>query len=150
MGLKNLNGWQRLWVVVSVCLFLALSGWRPLEDRSKQQSILINLYQDAYGDFDQARCLPYQTQRFSTLTPTSEEDVFKPGSCSHIWRKRRDSSNPDDSYTKDDFDEQINESLSKTYKTSLYFGTLIAAVLSVLVYVVGMVVGWIAKGFKGS
>jgi len=150
LNLRNLNGWQRLWVVAALGLFVYLSGLKPLDDSSRTQSVQIRLYEDAYGDFREPRCLRYQTEPLSSLPPLSPGDSFKPGSCSHIWRTRMGSSDPSKPYTERDFDAAMQAGIDRSYRQSLLYGSIIAAMLSILLYAIGLVVAWVLKGFSKS
>jgi hypothetical protein len=148
MALNKLNGWQRIWVVATGILFIYFSGYKPMEAESDQLTVHIRLYEDAYGDFRTPQCRRYQTEAFASLPPLSQDDILKPGSCSHIWRTRKESSNPDAPYTERDFDAEMQSRLDKAYKQTLGYGTAIAFVLSALLYAVGFVVAWVLRGFR--
>lgn len=131
-------------------MFIYFSGLKPLDDSSQTISVQMRLYADAYGDFREPRCLRYQTEPLSSLPPLSLEDSFKPGSCSHIWRTRMESSDPSKPYTEKDFDAAMQARVDSSYRQSLLYGSIIAAILAALLYALGLVVAWVAGGFRKS
>ncbi len=145
--LSSLNGWQRLWLVGSLISFLYFVGFRPLEESEKQRAVLNELYSDARGDFASPNCSQYQTAPFLILAEPKGQE-FKPGSCSHIWRKRKDASNVDAPYTEADFLRSFENSLSHHYRAYLTMGLISAVAFSFFSYFVGWVFSWILKGFK--
>ena len=52
----RLNGWQRLWLVGTVCLGLWLVGWWPLQSIGKEQGLASSWYdrQAIEKDFQQS------------------------------------------------------------------------------------------------
>jgi hypothetical protein len=145
--LNSFNGWQRLWLVGSVFALLYLAGWEPLEENQRQREVLNNLYSDARADFAAPSCNRYQTAAFASLAEPKGGE-FKPGSCSHIWRHRSESSNPDLPYTEADFNKQFDESLSDHYRGHLLIGVVGSLIFSALAYIAGWVIAWVVRGFR--
>jgi hypothetical protein len=145
--LNALNGWQRIWLVGSLIYLVYTGGLKPLEENQRQREVLNNLYSDARGDFAADNCNVYQTAPFAALKEPKGGE-FKPGSCSHIWRKRAEFSNPNTAYTQADFEKTLDESLSKHYRTYLLIGIVGSVVVSIFFYFAGWVVAWVIRGFR--
>jgi hypothetical protein len=139
--MNKFNGWQRLWLVGTVCLGLWLIGWWPLQfmgepDRSYQRAI--------EKDFGNSLCRPYQTAPISSLT----EPPWHPdgGSCWHIYPARLyDHTVP---YTLEAYDRVKNAAWREAYLQVVAFGAIGTMLLSAFAYLCGWVVGWIYRGFR--
>ena len=57
----RLNGWQRLWLVGTVCLGLWLAGWWPLQLAGKTHDYYFLYRWELEKDFQNPQCRAYQT-----------------------------------------------------------------------------------------
>src|SRR5262249_30835151 len=123
--MNKFNGWQRLWLVGTVCLGLWLICWWPLQfmgetDRSYQPAI--------ENDFGNPLCRPYQTAPISSLT----EPPWHPdgGSCWHIYESRRyDEAVP---YTLAAYDRSAE--WREVYLIALFYGAFGTILFSAFAY----------------
>jgi hypothetical protein len=145
--LRTLNGWQRLWLVGTLIVFVYQAGIEPLKASFNTRQTLNELYTDARVDFATPQCEPYQTANFLSLAEPKGGE-FKPGSCSHIWRTRAQSENPNRPYLRTDFEKMINDSENKTFRWNMLLGFIQALVFSAVMYFAGSVIAWILRGFK--
>ena len=67
----RLNGWQRLWLVGTVCLGLWLVGWWPLQLAGKTHDYYFGYRWELEKDFQNPQCRAYQTAPLGTLTQAS-------------------------------------------------------------------------------
>ena len=68
----RLNGWQRLWLVGTVCLGLWLVGWWPLQLAGKTHDYYFGYRWELEKDFQNPQCRAYQT------APTRHADSSLP------------------------------------------------------------------------
>ena len=64
----QLNGWQRLWLVGTVCLGLWLVGWWPLQLAGKTHDYYFSYRWELEKDFQNPQCRAYQTAPLGTLS----------------------------------------------------------------------------------
>jgi hypothetical protein len=140
----RLNGWQRLWLVGTVCLGLWLMGSWPLymlQDSGSEQSYRWAIEKD----FKNPQCKPYQTAPISSLT---EPPFSGPngGSCWHIYTSRLyDAEVP---YTLEAYTRNRDARWWTFYFQGLAIGTGATILLSAFAYLCGWVVGWVYRGFR--
>jgi hypothetical protein len=135
----RLNGWQRLWLVGTVCLALWLVGWAPLEHAEANKRDFARA--EIEKDFRNPECRPYQVGAFSTL---NEPRVG--GSCWEIYTRRKYSAEVP--YTLEAYDRDNNALWWKNYREMAAIGIGATIVFSGLVYLCGLIVGWIYRGFR--
>ena len=80
----RLNGWQRLWLVGTVCLGLWLVGWWPLQLAGKTHDYYFGYRWELEKDFQNPQCRAYQTAPIGSLT---QPPLGEP--CSYIAFRRR-------------------------------------------------------------
>ena len=138
----RLNGWQRLWLVGTVCLGLWLVGWWPLQLAGKTHEFYFSFRWELEKDFQNPRCRAYQTAPLGTL---SKPPFGEP--CYHISFTRQfdDATVP---YTLENFDRHASVQWREIYLQALALGAVATGLLSAFVYLCGLIVGWIFQGFR--
>jgi hypothetical protein len=138
----RLNGWQRLWLVGTVCLGLWFMGWLPLQDAGKTYDFHhYSFRRELERDFRNPQCRAYQTAPLDTLSKPPWGDP-----CYQIFFSRElDETVP---YTLQAYDRRADARWRETYLGTLVFGTIVTVLLSAFIYLCGWVVGWIYRGFR--
>ena len=137
----RLIGWQRLWLVGTVCLGLWLVGWWPLQVAGKTHDYYFGYRWELEKDFQNPECRPYQTAPLGTL---SKPPFGAP--CSQISLNRQhDETVP---YTLEAYDRHGSAQWRESYLQALALGAVATGLLSALVYLCGLIVGWISQGFR--
>ena len=140
-GQMRLHGWQRLWLVGTVCLGLWLMGWWPLQWAGKSRDFHFNYRWELEKDFRNPQCRACQTAPLGTLSKPSFGEP-----CYHISFSRQfDETVP---YTLEAYDRDRSAQWRKTYLEALAFGTIGTILFSAFAYLCGWVVGWIYRGFR--
>jgi hypothetical protein len=143
----RLNGWQRLWLVGTVCLGLWLIGWWPLQlIGAERDSSSWYDRQAIERDFSNPLCRAYQVGPISALSEPPADNYG--GTCWHIYKSRQSQKNAEVPYTLETYDRQRSPWWLKPYFAALALGALATGILSALVYLCGLVVGWIFQGFR--
>jgi hypothetical protein len=65
----RLNGWQRLWLVGTVCLGLWLVGWWPLQLAGKTHDYYFSYRWELEKDFQNPQCRAYPATRHAEQAP---------------------------------------------------------------------------------
>ncbi len=120
---------------------------QPLAESSRHREALFGLYKEARLEFSVPQCKGYQTAPFATLSEPKGNEL-NPANCAHIWRTRAQSSNPDRPYLEEDLEENIDDSVSRTWRWQVLFGAVQTAVFAVLLYFFGWVIAWVVRGFR--
>ena len=148
MNVRTFNGWQRLWLVGTVCLGLGLMGWIPLQWANKIRLYHFNFRWELEKDFRNPQCEFYQTAPIDTLRWEGLPSWEAP--CWHIYVSRRnDKTEP---YTLEVYDRHSSaqwwENELPQILLGIGFGTVGTILLSAFAYLCGWVVGWIYRGFR--
>jgi hypothetical protein len=141
--LARLNGWQRLWLVGSICLGLWFIGWWPLTQAGEQHFQSWDYRRAIEKDFADSGCRDYQLRPIDAL----REPSFDQG-CWHIYTSRKYDDTRTVPYTLAAYDRNRDAHWRNVYLTSLSIGTVGAVIVSALVYFVGWVIAWIIRGFR--
>ena len=138
----RLNGWQRLWLVGTVCLGLWLVGWWPLQLAGKTHDYYFSYRWELEKDFQNPQCRAYQTAPIGSLT---QPPLGEP--CSYIAFRRRfdDATVP---YTLEAYERHGSAQWRESYLQALALGAVATGLLSAFVYFCGLIVGWISQGFR--
>ena len=143
----RLNGWQRLWLVGTVCLGLWLVGWWPLQSIGAERGSSSWYDRQAIErDFSNPLCRPYQVGPISALSEPPADNYG--GTCWHIYKSRRSQENAEVPYTLETYDRQRSAWWLKPYFAAVAFGAVATGLLSAFVYLCGLVVGWIYQEFR--
>jgi hypothetical protein len=128
-------------VVGTICLGLWLIGLWPLGFGSEGRISNSDYRRDLLADFKNPACREYSVSPLNTLI---EPHLTEP--CYHIYTSRKfDNTVP---YTIEAHDRHLYQHYRSVYLSALGFGTLATVAISVLVYLVGTVIGWIVRGFR--
>ena len=145
--LKNSNGWQRLWLVLSLLGFLYAAGIEPFLAWSRTSQHRYELVWKVEQQLRNPDCKDYAEKPFSSL----EEPDGSVGDGEGCWQlySYREISKPK---TLPLTAEALYEELDRTRweyigGNSIALG-LFAVLISSLVYWAGVIVAWISRGFK--
>jgi hypothetical protein len=145
--LERLNGWERLWLVGTVCLGLWFMGWMPLENANEAGGYVYSERAKLKIAFENPQCELYRTAPLDTLHQRPAEE-----GCTHLYsaRVRADEANTPFSLEAalKDLDRQASASWWSHFNASFGFGFIGTALLSAFVYFCGWIVGWIYRGFR--
>src|SRR5262245_46023910 len=141
--MNEFNGWQRLWLVGTVCLGLWLVVWWPLQQAGK---IYVGVASWDYRwelekDFQNSQCKPYQTAPLSTLS----KPAFREACYEIYFSRQHDETVP---YTLEAYDRRVSAWWRRSYLEALAVGTIGTILLSAFAHLCGRVVGWISRGFR--
>ena len=144
--LSNLNGWQRLWLVGTICLGLYLIGWLPLTTHTTAQIAERDYQRRLEKDLANPACKEYQTRPFLSLVqPEFDEDG---GACWHLFTSRKYDDTKTIPFTMETYERRQQEHWRNIYLAELAVGTVGTVAISGLIYLAGWVVGWIIRGFR--
>jgi hypothetical protein len=141
--MSRLNGWQRLWLVGTVCLGLWLIGWWPLTVGGDARSGNWDYRRSIEKDFSNPACKDYQVRPLHTL----REPAYDTG-CWHIYTSRKYDDSATVPFTLEVYDRRQDEHWRNVYLTGLGLGTAATIVVSGLLYLIGWVIAWIIRGFR--
>ena len=136
-----MNGWQRLWLVGTVCLGLWFIGWWPLTMVGDGRNANLSYRLELMVDFNDPNCKEYTVRPLPTLR---EPRITEP--CYRIFQSRQyDDTVP---YTIEAYDRRDDEHWRDFYLSAVGWGAGGTLVISALVYLIGWIVGWIIRGFR--
>jgi hypothetical protein len=144
----RMNGWQRIWVVVTVITLLSAVGlsysivyrYNPSEWR----------YRDALQtDLKSSECRPYTLANSieSLPEPKFENDG---GTCWYIYTSRKFDKSRRVPYTIEVYDADKRNYRLHEFGLGVAVLSLAAVVGSGLLYLAGFTVAWIRRGFQNS
>ena len=117
----RLNGWQRLWLVGTVCLGLWLVGWWPLQSIGAERGSSSWYDRQAIErDFSNPLCRAYQVGPISALSEPPADNYG--GTCWHIYKSRRSQENAEVPYTLETYDRQRSRMVVETLFCSRRLG----------------------------
>jgi hypothetical protein len=141
--LARLNGWQRLWLVGSICLGLWFIGWWPLTVAGEQHYQSWDYRIAIEKEFTNPGCRDYQERPINALhEPGLGQD------CYYIYFSRRYGDTRTVPYTLAAYDRNRDAQWRNAYLIGLFFGSAGTVIVSALVYFVGWVMAWIIRGFR--
>ena len=154
--LSSLNGWQRLWLVITVCFVAYGALFQPFKDCASNEGEHTSGYRDDLKrDLENPDCQAYRTEALSQLKePTySNYSDFLIGTCWHLYNSRMAYSHVYDDivpYTLAAFDNRLSQQWTWCLRTSALLWGLIAVILAGLLYGAGAIIAWIRGGFKAA
>lgn len=145
--LSNSNGWQRLWLVLSLLGFLYAAGIEPFLawGRTSQYS-----YEKVWKVERQLRnpdCKDYAEKPFSTLREPVRSIDDEDG-CWHLYSYRKNYKPETLPLTAEALYDELNRSRWVYIAGNSIALGLFALLLSFFVYWAGVIVAWIGRGFK--
>jgi hypothetical protein len=146
--LKNANGWRRLWFVLSVFgLFFAVVI-NPFNENSRGYSSRLEFRLKVEEDLQNPECRDYYTKPLNQLVepPFLDEDGNE--RCWHLFTHRKFDDPTTVPYTLADLKRNFTKEERNNLLVLSAFGFVVTAILSALVYWLGLVVAWVIGGFK--
>jgi hypothetical protein len=141
--LARLNGWQRLWLVGTICLGLWFIGWWPLMQAGEQHFRSWDYRQTIEKEFANPACRDYQVLPTAALREPAYGQA-----CYHIYLSRKYDDTGTVPYTLAVYDGNRDTHWRNVYLAGLGIGVVGTVTLSALVYLVGWVIAWILRGFR--
>jgi hypothetical protein len=138
--IRQSNGWQRLWLVSTVCLGLFLIVYVPSSDADR--IFYSSDYWDTVAAFGKPKCRDHQTAPLSTLDNLPADD------CTGIYVARRYREPTPTPYTLEIYDQHQSERWWEYYRAQATFGIIATVFVSTFVYLCGRIIGWIYRGFR--
>jgi hypothetical protein len=140
-----MNGWQRLWLVLTATALIMFGGIYPLTEVYKFNVSMHSYRQDIVRDLQAPRCAPYINLPARQLV----KPAFNDGSadCTALYYSRTVGDQDVYPYTLDLYDKrEATRKRADFLELAGVFSGLIA-VVSGLVYLAGFLVAWIRRGF---
>jgi hypothetical protein len=81
--MRRLNGWQRLWLVGTVCLGLLFMGWLPRDIANETGNYFWSEMSKLETEFRNPQCELYRTAPLDTLHQRPAEE-----GCTHLYSAR--------------------------------------------------------------
>jgi hypothetical protein len=141
MRLDWTNGWQRLWLMATCLALIWCGAVHPIIKATEVGSPSEHLRRHLEQELQSPACQPYVTRPLSELQPTSDR------SCYIIYSQRK---NYKDTvpYTIDVFDAEQGALWWEHFLMTAAVSSAFAIVVSGVAYFAGLLIGWIARGFK--
>lgn len=146
--LRIANGWKRLWFVLSAFGFFYATVINPFVLTSKSN---LSQYQYRWAvekELKKPECQLYSAKPLAELVEPEYQDSEGNQGCYHIYNYRKYNNPTKVPYTMDDLDRDFRQELWGEIFVLAGLGLLGAIVLSVVMYFLGVVVAWVAMGFK--
>jgi hypothetical protein len=143
--LKNSNGWQRLWLVITVATYIYFCLFMPFNETSKTSSYRYQVLNNIYSEMKKHECAPYMNLPFDQLDEPSLPRTTE--GCYYIYNHRQFSETKKPITPEsvgDKFTSDHHQSLLEWLLIGLLFSTISAALL----YSVGALTAWVIKGFR--
>jgi len=143
--LKNSNGWQRLWLVITVATYIYFCLFMPFNETSKTSSYRYQVLNNIYSEMKKPECAPYMNLPFDQLDEPSLPRTTE--GCYYIYNHRQFSETKKPITPEsvgDKFTSDHHQSLLEWLLIGLLFSTISAALL----YSVGALTAWVIKGFR--
>jgi hypothetical protein len=145
--MKKLNGWQRLWAVVTIILALWFVFLSPIKTMNETSSSNTTFQSNLLADFDGGACQHYIN--------ASLEDLVEPpygdgngGTCWHIYTTRMIDKVTAAPFTKEDAKKHDLLERLGIYVQLVLIGILLVFLSSGFLYLIGLTAGWIRRGFS--
>jgi len=143
--IRNSNGWQRLWLVVTVAGYFYFCLFMPFNETGKTSSYRYQVLNSINSEMEKPECASYMNRPFDQLVeppfPLTKEG------CYHIYNHRQflDAKQPiTPKSVGDKFTADHHQSLLEWFYIGLFFSTISA----VLLYSLGSLTAWVIKGFR--
>ena len=139
------NGWQRIWFVCSAICFLYFVIIYPLSETRKNSIIRYEMLWAAEKEMRNPNCASYMGSEFRGL---AEPQYSNDGStCYHIYshRKYADDNAP---ITEEIYQQRFVSNERQAWLIHIIIGFFTATFMAAFVYGIGVVVGWIIRGFR--
>ena len=146
--IRTANGWKRLWFVLSAFGLFYTTVVNPFV-LSGQNNLSRYQYRWAVEkELKNPECQLYSAKPLAELAEPEYQDGEGNKGCYHIYSYRKYNNPTKVPYTSDDLDRDFRQELWGEILALAGLGFLGAIVLSVVVYFLGVVVAWVAMGFR--
>jgi hypothetical protein len=143
--LQSSNGWERVWVVLTI-FGLLYALYLSVYQTNQSQIGLYDYKTSIHEEYQLPQCKPYINEPISKL---KEPEDFQED-CWYIYTHRKYLTKDVYPYTEEMYDKKINLNYWGGLGLLFTVNSLIAIILSVILYFSGMILNWILKGFKGK
>ena len=143
--LNNSNGWQRIWLVITVAALLYYGLFNALQMAGKGSSYDYEYRSSVKKDLENPACAPYTVKPLAQLVEPAY--ATNGGSCWHVYTSRRynDAKLP---YTIESYDSIRTREWWETFLAFGGIGIVGVLISSLLIYQLGRLAVWVARGFK--
>ncbi|MFN8774078.1 MAG: hypothetical protein ACK5ZQ_14015 [bacterium] len=146
--LQNANGWKRLWFLLSAFGLFYMAVINPFV-LIKDSNLSRYEYKWAVEkELKNPECLPFSTKPFAELSEPEYQDKDGNKGCYHIYNYRKYYNQTKVPYTSADLDSDFTSAHWDQILALSGFFSMVAIVLSALVYFLGAVVAWVVRGFR--
>jgi hypothetical protein len=145
--LKNSNGWQRLWLVLSLLGFLYAAGIEPFLAWGRTSHYNYELVWKVEQQLLNPDCKDYAEKPFASLQEP-DRSVGDEDGCWRLYSYRKIYKPKTLPLTAEALYEELHRSRWEYIRDNSIALGLFAVLLSALVYWAGVVVAWIGRGFK--
>lgn len=146
--LRNANGWKRLWFVLSAFGLFYMAVVNPFVLLSDSN---LSRYQYRWAvekELKNPECLPFSTKPFAELIEPEYQDKDGNKGCYHIYNYRKYHNQTTVPYTSAILDSDFTREHWGQIFAFSGICSVIAIVLSALVYFLGAVTAWVVRGVK--
>jgi hypothetical protein len=142
--LSRMNGWQRLWFVLTALAFIGVGIVYSFLEAYRVSPIEIEYRNSLMQDFSSGKCSDYLSKPIKQL---SEPDSNIVGGCWHIYVSRTFDKVDTTPYSIEVHDQKEASRRNSNFVTGimLYGGLTLGC--SLLVYFAGFLTAWIRRGF---
>jgi transposase len=141
----NSNGWQRLWLVVTITGYVYFCLLMPFLESEKSSSYRYQVLSSINSEMKKPECASYMNLPFDQLVEPSFQQTDE--GCYYIYNHRHFSDTKQPITPKsvgDKFTSDHRQNLLEWFLIGLLFSTISAAVL----YSLGALTAWVIKGFR--
>ena len=144
--MKKFNGWQRIWTVATIFMALWFVLLYPIRTMSQTSSANTTYQNSLLADFDGGTCSHYINASLNGLVEPPYGDG-KGGTCWHIYTTRTIEKITTTPFTKEGAKKHNQWERLSIYTQLILVGIFIVLLLSGFLYLIGLTVGWIRRGF---
>lgn len=145
--MRDSNGWQRLWLALSIALLLYSVFINSFILASKNDPAAYEYQSQVLREYEDADCAAFWTKPINEL----EEPPFhlnQEKGCWHIYTTRFFNEEDVVPYTIEDYQDDFFWEIWNEIFAYAGFGAAVSIFLAVFIYFLGMVLVWIIQGFK--
>ena len=145
--IRNSNGWQRLWLVVTVAGYFYFCLFMPFNETGKTSSYRYQILNNVHSELKRPECEPYINLPFEQLLEPSMPKTNE--GCYHIYSHRQfsDTKQP---ITQKSVDDKFTADHRQNLLEWFYIGLLFSTISAALLYSLGALTAWVLKGFRKS
>jgi hypothetical protein len=143
--IKNSNGWQRLWLVITVAVYIYFCLVMPFKESEKSSSYRYQVLSSINSEMKKPECASYMSLPFDQLVepsfPLSNEG------CYYIYNHRQFLETKQPITPKSVGDKFTSDHRQKLLEW-FFIGLLFATISAALLYSVGALTAWVIRGFR--